>query len=55
MMAGLQRGELLGLHWEDIDFHPDGAADIQVRRNAVQPGGAMLVHEPKIEASKRRV
>jgi len=53
--AGLRRGELLGLRWDDIDFLPTGEADVHVRRNVVQPGSELIVQEPKTAASRRRI
>jgi len=53
--AGLRRGELLGLRWDDIDFLPTGEADVHVRRNVVQPGSELVVQEPKTAASRRRI
>ncbi|MDT3683410.1 MAG: site-specific integrase [Truepera sp.] len=53
--AGLRRGELLGLRWDDIDFLGTGEADVHVRRNVVQVGGALVVQEPKTAAARRRI
>lgn len=53
--AGLRRGELLGLRWEDVAFLPGGGADVHVVRNVVQPGGRLEVQEPKTAASRRRI
>ena len=52
----MRRGEFLGLHWSDIDFAPDGShARIHVRRNVVEPGSELHVHEPKTPNSVRAV
>lgn len=53
--AGLRRGELLGLRWEDIEYLPDGKANVHIRRNLVQPGKELHVQEPKTAASRRRL
>jgi len=56
LITGMRRGELLGLHWSDIDTANDGShATIHIRRNIVEPGNELLVHEPKTENSVRRV
>lgn len=56
LITGMRRGELLGLHWSDIEFAADGThATIHVRRNVVEPGNELLVHEPKTENSVRTV
>lgn len=55
LTSGLRRGELLGLHWSDIEELDDGGAIIRVRRNVVQPGKELIVQEPKTEASNRSV
>ncbi len=56
LITGMRRGELLGLHWSDIDFAPDGShARIHVRRNVVEPASGLEVHEPKTPNSVRVV
>lgn len=51
--TGMRRGELLGLHWQDIDVEK---GSLQVRRsvNRVGPHG-MIVSEPKTKGSKRNI
>lgn len=46
-MAGLRRGEVLGLRWADLDLD---RATISVRRALVLVGHAPTFHEPKTEA-----
>ncbi len=56
LITGFRRGELLGLHWSDIEFAPNGArARIHVRRNIVEPGSQLIVQEPKTKNSLRSV
>lgn len=51
--TGLRRGELLGLHWEDIDF---GEGILHVKRNVVYVRGqGILVQPPKTEKGNRTV
>jgi integrase len=42
--AGLRRGELLGLRWEDVDLE---AGSLQVRRTLSEPKGGFIFEAPK--------
>ena len=56
LITGMRRGELLGLHWSDIEFAQDGShARIAVQRNVVEPGDRLLVHEPKTKNAVRTI
>jgi len=55
VVSGMRRGELLGLHWNDIEFLPSGEADVFVRRNLVQPSKEVVIQEPKTFAARRRI
>lgn len=48
--TGLRRGEVLALHWSDIDFKN---STITVRRNIVIEGLNQVIGEPKTQKSKR--
>jgi integrase len=50
--TGLRRGELLGLHWPDVDFE---AGTVTVRRTLVMVGQEFILKEPKTKASRRTV
>lgn len=52
LTSGMRRGELLGLHWSDIDFD---AGRLAVRRALVATGYQVRYSEPKTTASKRVV
>ncbi|MFL3867776.1 tyrosine-type recombinase/integrase [Streptomyces bacillaris] len=53
LRSGLRKGELLGLHWEDLDFD-SGTASIRRSLQRTQSGG--LTHLPtKTRASERRI
>jgi integrase len=52
LTTGLRRGELLGLHWEDIDLE---FRQLHVRRALQRVGGSLRFVEPKTEASLRTV
>src|SRR3989440_10397068 len=53
LTTGMRRGELLGLHWQDIDF-TEGC--IHVRRSVRRLGKIGLVaSEPKTHRSKRKI
>jgi len=53
LTTGMRRGELLGLHWQDIDF-TEGC--IHVRRSVRRLGKIGLVaSEPKTQRSKRKI
>lgn len=52
LCCGLRRGELLGLRWEDVDFH-NGIIHIQRQRQRVD--GQILERAPKSEASIRDI
>lgn len=55
VVTGLRKGELIGLHWDDIEEDPFGGAFIHVRRSVVEPGNELIVRDPKTESSIRRV
>jgi integrase len=50
--TGLRRGELLALHWPDVDFD---AATVTVRRTLVMVGQEFVLKEPKTKASRRTI
>ena len=50
--SGLRRGEVLALHWEDVDREQ---GRVTVRRSRVAVRGGAETHEPKTEAGKRSV
>jgi integrase len=50
--TGLRQGELLGLHWEDVDLD---AATIAIRRQLSEDGGVLELVEPKSDKGRRRV
>jgi len=50
--SGLRRGELLALHWSDIDLE---AGRLSVRRSLETIDGATQTKEPKTERSRRTV
>lgn len=51
-MAGMRRGEVLGLKWEDIDF---AARRLSVRRSLIPLGGEVIVSEPKTARGRRSI
>jgi integrase len=53
VITGMRRGELLGLHWQDIDFDEKC---LYVRRSVVRVGKLGLIEsEPKTRLSKRKI
>jgi len=53
LTTGMRRGELLGLHWQDIDLN---TGSIQVRRSVNRIGKhGLVVSEPKTARSRRRI
>ena len=50
--TGMRRGELLGLHWPDVDFD---AGTVTVRRTLVMVGQEFILKEPKTKASRRTI
>jgi len=50
--TGLRQGELLGLHWKDIDL---GSANLSVRRTLQEVKGKLNFGEPKTQAGIRVV
>ncbi len=53
LTTGMRRGELLGLHWKDIDF-TEGC--IYVRRSVRNVGKlGMIASEPKTKSSRRKI
>ena len=51
--TGMRRGELLGLHWQDIDFE---AGCLYVRRSVGRIGAlGIRESEPKTQSGKRRI
>lgn len=52
-VTGLRRGEVLGLHWEDVDFE---ARTVRIRRTLVEvEGQALLQQRTKTEAGVRTI
>lgn len=53
LTTGMRRGELLGLHWQDIDLN---TGSIQVRRSVNRIGKyGLVVSEPKTAKSRRKI
>ncbi|WP_131747701.1 site-specific integrase [Frankia sp. Cppng1_Ct_nod] len=52
LFLGLRRGELLGLHWSDIDLD---VGTLTVRRNLQRVGGELRTVTPKTERSERTI
>lgn len=50
--CGMRQGEILGLHWEQVDF---AGASILIDRQAVDVGGRVEISRPKTSKSVRRV
>jgi integrase len=50
--TGMRRGELLGLHWDDIDFLRH---KIYVRHNLVKAGKALHLYDTKSESGDRDI
>jgi integrase len=50
--TGLREGELLGLHWRDVDLD---AATLQVRSNLQRTEAGLVIDTPKTDASRRQV
>lgn len=50
--TGMRRGELIALHWPDVDFD---AATVTVRRTLVMVGEEFILKEPKTKASRRTI
>src|SRR5205085_11931314 len=47
---GLRRGEILGLHWSDIDLD---AGTLRVNQAQQRVNGKLILSEPKTEKSRR--
>lgn len=52
LYAGLRREELLGLRWEDIDFH---TGFLHIERAITYPSSKPVVGPPKTKSSDRKV
>lgn len=52
LATGMRRGELLGLHWRDVDLE---RGELLVRVSVVQCGAKAVLSEPKTPASRRRL
>jgi integrase len=50
--TGMRRGELLALHWPDVDFD---AGTVTVRRTLIMVGEEFILKEPKTKASRRTI
>ncbi|MFD8723884.1 tyrosine-type recombinase/integrase [Streptomyces sp. NPDC059629] len=53
LRTGLRKGELLGLHWEDLDLN-SGTASIHRSLQRTRTGGLTILHT-KTRASERRI
>jgi integrase len=55
LTAGMRRGELLGLKWEDITLI-EGNGSLQVRRSMTRVAGhGVVASEPKTASSRRKI
>jgi integrase len=52
LYLGLRRGELLGLHWDDVDLD---AGTVDIRRTLQRVGGELRAVSPKTRTSRRTV
>lgn len=52
LSAGLRRGEVLALHWSDIDFE---RGTLAVQRTLSKVAGGWELNEPKTSSSRREV
>lgn len=53
LRTGMRRGEILGLHWEDIDLK---GREINVQHNLTHDGNAPVIHDYlKTESGKRKI
>lgn len=50
--TGLRRGEVAGLHWDDVDL---SKGELRVRHTVTRVDGVLLLAEPKTDRSRRRV
>jgi len=50
--TGMRRGELLAMHWPDVDFD---AGTVTIRRTLVMVGNTFLLKEPKTKAGRRTI
>lgn len=51
--TGIRRGELIGLQWQDIDWHNES---VMVRRQVFEPqGGGWKFQEPKTTRGRRKI
>lgn len=51
-LTGMRRGEVLALHWDDIDFE---ASSLRVRATVSRVQGRLVRTEPKTENSRRSI
>jgi integrase len=52
LTTGMRRGELLGLHWEDVDLE---AGRLWVRHNLIDAKGGVRLDTPKTRGSRRSI
>ena len=53
-LAGLRRGEIMGLRWSDVDLSPENPV-LHIRQSRVYSGGKIDVKSPKTKAGIRDV